>query len=69
MTSKQTYTTTFARYSVSRIIGEGGSGIVYEVLDEEGDRKALKVLRIEIQGFNPFSIRFPERSGGLSVLC
>jgi serine/threonine protein kinase len=35
-----------SRYRIERILGEGTFGIVYSVLDNEGERYALKLLRL-----------------------
>ncbi|MDQ6736612.1 MAG: hypothetical protein M3Z30_02780, partial [Gemmatimonadota bacterium] len=38
------FKTAFATYKQQRIVGEGGSGRVYEATDESGSRFAIKVL-------------------------
>jgi len=43
-TSSETFTGAFSEYKVVRTIGEGGSGTVYEVVDSESRRFALKAL-------------------------
>jgi serine/threonine protein kinase len=42
--------TAFDAYKVERQIGAGGSGVVYEVLDVEGARFAVKVLDMSKAG-------------------
>jgi serine/threonine protein kinase len=39
------FITTFSRYVSTRLIGEGGSGFVYEVKDDNEQRFALKILK------------------------
>jgi serine/threonine protein kinase len=39
------FNTTFSRYKSIRLIGEGGTGFVYEVEDDNTQRFALKVLK------------------------
>ena len=36
--------TTFSTYNIHESKGEGGSGIVYSAVDEEGNRCAIKFL-------------------------
>ncbi len=44
MKKNQTYRTTFNEYTVGQSIGNGGSGIVYEALNKDSERFALKVI-------------------------
>ena len=39
------FITTFSQYKSTRLLGEGGSGFVYEVEDDNKQRFALKVLK------------------------
>lgn len=41
------FQTTFNQYQAVNIIGEGGSGRVYEVRDDDGNKFALKSLSPE----------------------
>ncbi|MGA2379319.1 MAG: serine/threonine-protein kinase [Spirochaetia bacterium] len=41
---RKAYESSSAQYEIVRPIGEGGSGRVYEVTDQDGDKYALKVL-------------------------
>ena len=43
-TAPPVYATAFSEYAVGRVLGQGGSGIVYEVTDNEGQHFALKVI-------------------------
>ncbi|MCD4750829.1 MAG: hypothetical protein K8R59_15760 [Thermoanaerobaculales bacterium] len=36
--------TTFVQYTIGGIRGEGGSGVVYEACDDEGNEFAVKAL-------------------------
>jgi hypothetical protein len=36
------FTTTFSRYKSIRLIGEGGTGYVYEVVDDNGAKEASR---------------------------
>ncbi len=44
------FSTTFSTFVSTRIVGEGGSGIVYECKDEKGQKFAIKLLKK--QGLN-----------------
>lgn len=39
------FLTTFSRFTTTKLVGEGGSGYVYEVKDESGQKFALKLLK------------------------
>ncbi len=39
------FVTTFARFTSTRLLGEGGSGFVYEVKDDNEQRFAIKILK------------------------
>lgn len=41
------FETTFTRYSSTDIIGEGGAGYIYRATDDEGNVRAIKLLRSE----------------------
>ncbi len=41
------FETTFTRYSCTDIIGEGGAGYIYRAVDDEGNVRAIKLLRSE----------------------
>ncbi len=41
------FETTFTRYTCSEIIGEGGAGYIYRAVDDEGNVRAIKLLRSE----------------------
>lgn len=42
--SKYRFQTTFSTYTGARVIGEGGAGRIFEVVDDYGDKWAIKVL-------------------------
>src|ERR1051325_6415630 len=44
MKKPQIYRTTFDEYTVGQPVGNGGSGIVYEALNKDSERFALKVI-------------------------
>lgn len=39
------FITTFSRFVSTRLLGEGGSGFVYEVMDDNGQQLAIKLLK------------------------
>jgi serine/threonine protein kinase len=48
--SPPTLLTTFRRYEIDQKLGEGGSGIVYLVRDEDGSKYAAKIIRAGLDG-------------------
>ncbi|HKV20593.1 MAG TPA: serine/threonine-protein kinase [Mycobacterium sp.] len=61
--------TTFGRYAISRLIGKGGMGEVYEAYDTDKERTvALKILADEYSHDESFRTRFQRESRAAAVL-
>ncbi|MDX1885784.1 serine/threonine-protein kinase [Mycolicibacterium sp. 120270] len=61
--------TTFGKYTISRLIGRGGMGEVYEAYDTEKERTvALKILADEYTSDPGFRTRFQRESHAAAVL-
>jgi serine/threonine protein kinase len=54
MTRQRTFTSSLSSYRTTELLGEGGAGHVYKVVDEQGGAWALKVLRKEHVGTEKF---------------
>ena len=56
---------TFGQHRIVRLLGRGGMGEVYEVLDESGAHHALKLLNIDVMEVSGVLERFPN----LKIIC
>ena len=61
--------TTFGKYTISRMLGKGGMGEVYEAYDaDKGRTVALKILADEYSHDENFRTRFQRESRAAAIL-
>ncbi len=61
--------TTFGKYSITRLLGRGGMGEVYEAFDNDKNRTvALKILADQYSHDTTFRTRFQRESHAAAVL-
>lgn len=61
--------TTFGKYKITRLLGKGGGGVVYEAYDTGKRRNvALKILADEFSGNETFRARFQRESQAAAIL-